>query len=52
LEATAVWPFYWGRNKKGRWHVGQFPPMLTLAEWKKMFAELEAAKPTKEVAAK
>lgn len=39
-KATTVWPFYWGHNKAKRWHVGQFPPMLTKREWKKLFARM------------
>jgi hypothetical protein len=27
-----VWPFYWGRDKKNKWRVGQFPPLIGMAE--------------------
>jgi len=38
-----VWPFYWGKDRNGRWHVGQFPPLVALDDLKKMIAILEDA---------
>jgi hypothetical protein len=35
-----VWPFYWVKNRKGKWQVGQFPPLLTLEEARKGLDEL------------
>ncbi len=25
----ALWPFYWTKNRKGNWALGQYPPLLT-----------------------
>ena len=44
LGHIAVWPFYWVKDKKGRWRVGQFPPILDLEEYKRAIKELEESK--------
>ena len=39
----SVWPFYWGIDRNGRWRVGQFPPLLSVEELKKMIQSLEVS---------
>ncbi len=44
----AVWPFFWARDKRGKWRVGQFPPILPLVTFKeavKMIDEYKAMEP-------
>lgn len=36
-----VWPFYWGRDKKGKWRVGQFPPLLGLDEMREALMKID-----------
>ena len=36
-----VWPFYWGKDRSGRWRVGQFPPLLSIGDIKKLIQSLE-----------
>jgi hypothetical protein len=38
----SVWPFYWGRDRKGRWRVGQFPPILEVNELKEALNKIQA----------
>jgi len=33
-------PFYWTRNPSGRWHVGQFPPLLSVSNLAALIASL------------
>jgi hypothetical protein len=35
-----VWPFYWTKNRHGRWHVGQFPPILMAEEFQRLLTQL------------
>jgi hypothetical protein len=32
-----VWPFFWGRDQRQRWRVGQWAPMLEAHEWCTLF---------------
>ena len=36
-----IWTFYWTHNRKGQWHVGQFPPLLTVKELKEALQGLD-----------
>jgi hypothetical protein len=36
----AIWPFYWGKDRKGRWRVGQFPPLFSVGEMEKLLQSL------------
>jgi len=29
-----LWLFYWGKDRSGRWRVGQFPPLLSVKSLK------------------
>jgi hypothetical protein len=44
---SAVWSFYWIRDRHGKWKAGQFPPILALATFKEAVKTLEVYK-TKE----
>lgn len=35
-----LWPFYWTKNRHQRRHVGQFPPILSAAEFASLLAKL------------
>jgi hypothetical protein len=35
-----VWPFYWIKNKHGKWHVGQFPPLLSRDQLNSLLSQL------------
>ncbi len=37
----AVWPFYWGKDRKGHWRVGQFPPLFSVGEMEKLLQFFE-----------
>ncbi len=41
-ERRVVWTFYWGKDKKKKWRVGQFPPLLSMDDLKRLLQELEA----------
>lgn len=36
-----VWPYYWTKNRKGKWANGQFPPLLSIGELKKVIKSFE-----------
>ena len=40
LGHLVIWPFYWIKDKKEKWRVGQFPPILKLEEYKKAIQKL------------
>ena len=35
-----IWPFWWGKDQKGRWRVGQFPPQFSPNDFKKLVSML------------
>jgi len=35
-DERLIWLFYWTLNRHGGWHVGQFPPLLSLDEFKRL----------------
>jgi hypothetical protein len=39
-KEEGLWPFYWIKNKHNRWHVGQFPPQMTMSEFKECLQKL------------
>jgi hypothetical protein len=38
-----LWPFYWVKDKRGKWGGGQFPPMLHVEEFKMAIKKLEGS---------
>lgn len=36
-----VWTYYWTKNRNGKWANGQFPPLLSIGELKKVINEFE-----------
>lgn len=36
-----VWPYYWTKDRNGKWANGQFPPLLSIEELKKVIRHLE-----------
>jgi hypothetical protein len=38
-----VWPAFWAPGKKGRMRWGQFSPLLSQQDWKKLFRKLGKA---------
>lgn len=36
-----VWPIFWAPDKKGKIRGGQFPPLLSSQDWKRLFRKLE-----------
>jgi hypothetical protein len=41
--SLVVWPFYWIKNRHGRWHVGQFPPLLPIEPLRQLLADIESS---------
>ena len=35
-DECRIWLFYWTLNRHGAWHVGQFPPLLSLDEFRRL----------------
>jgi hypothetical protein len=38
-----ILPTFWALDNSGMWRGGQFPPMLSLEEWKTLFRQLDAS---------
>ena len=38
--SNLIWPMYWIHNRLGKWAWGQFPPELSLPDFRKMMREL------------
>jgi len=36
-----VWPYYWTKDRNGKWANGQFPPLLSIGELKKVIKSFE-----------
>jgi hypothetical protein len=36
-----VWPYYWTKNRNKKWANGQFPPLLSIGELKRVINEFE-----------
>jgi len=36
-----VWPYYWTKNRRGKWANGQFPPLLSVEGFKRAIEEFE-----------
>jgi hypothetical protein len=32
-----VWPFFWRKDQRNKWRVGQWAPMLKAHEWNTLF---------------
>jgi len=40
-----AWPFYWTKNRHGKWHVGQYPPLLSVREFQNLLSGLRRKAP-------
>jgi hypothetical protein len=36
-----IWPYYWTKDRNGKWANGQFPPLLSIEELKKVIKDFE-----------
>jgi hypothetical protein len=36
-----VWLYYWTKNRHGKWANGQFPPLLSIEDFKRAIKELD-----------
>ena len=36
-----VWPYYWTKDRNGKWANGQFPPLLSIGELKRVIQKFE-----------
>ncbi len=39
---SVLWTFYWTKNRKNKWHVGQFPPLFDLSGFQRLLEGLPA----------
>ncbi len=37
---SVLWTFYWTKNRKNKWHVGQFPPLFDLPGFRRLLQGL------------
>jgi hypothetical protein len=36
-----VWPYYWTKNRLGKWANGQYPPLLSVEDLRRATEEIE-----------